>query len=174
MKISFPQRIDAGLGIELFEIAGGREDGLGVTVVQGLVQGGSADNSGILPGNSIIAVTVKKRSSDDVGVSIATECLGYYATVDAIRSLPPATGEEEEEIFILTVKRLCRKPKISLKLQFPPSMGVADQTLEFFSGENLRRAMLTRGVKLNDKYSARLTMEGLEIARQREPVLLAW
>jgi ferredoxin len=157
VKISFPRRLDAGLGIELLEIAGGRDDGLGITVVQGLVEGGSAEGSGIMKGDSIVAVEVQNRNSDSNGVSVATECLGYDATVDAILSLPPASADE---IFHLTVKRLRRKPKITLNLQFPPSTGEPNQTLELFSGENLRRAMLTRGVKLNDKFSKRFDSGG--------------
>lgn len=158
VKLSFPRRLDAGLGIQLLEIAGGREDGLGITVVEGIVKGGSADASGIMEGDSIIAISVKSKNSQDNGVSVSTECLGYDATVDAILSLPAASPDD---FFFLTVKRLRRKPKISLNLQFPPSMGEPDQTLELFSGENLRRAMLTRGVKLNDKFSRRFDSGGM-------------
>jgi ferredoxin len=158
VKIGFPRRLDAGLGVELMEIAGGRGDGLGITVVQGLVDGGSAFGSGVMQGDSIVAVTVKKRNSDDKGISVATECMDFDATVEAIMGLPPPSPDE---VFVLTVKRLRRKPKIFLKLQFPPSMEEPDQMLELFSGENLRRAMLTRGVKLNDKLSQRFDSGGM-------------
>ena len=168
VKVEFQRRPNAGLGIELLEIAGGREDGLGITVVSGLVEGGSADGSGVQLGDSITKLSVrrKKRVEDSDNVlteleelsSVGTECLGYDATVEAIGSLPPA--ESDDEVMVLTVKRLRRKPKVTLKLQYPPSQGEPDTTIELFSGELLRRAMLTRGVKLNDALSRRFDSGG--------------
>ena len=49
---------------------------------------------------------------------------------------------------------------MTLTLQYPPSEGEPDTTLELFAGENLRRAMLTRGVKLNDPLSLRFDSGG--------------
>eukprot|EP00542_Grammatophora_oceanica_P019852 CAMPEP_0194047436 /NCGR_PEP_ID=MMETSP0009_2-20130614/24703_1 /TAXON_ID=210454 /ORGANISM="Grammatophora oceanica, Strain CCMP 410" /LENGTH=331 /DNA_ID=CAMNT_0038693061 /DNA_START=54 /DNA_END=1049 /DNA_ORIENTATION=+ len=167
-RFVFPRRPDEGLGIMLLEIAGGREDGLGITVVDGLVEGGVSDGSGIMRGDSISKIAVMKRSDAASAasgvaekleeVAVGTECLGYDATVDAILSLPPA--ESNEEVFVVTVKRLRRKPKVKMTLMYPPSQGEEDITLELFSGENLRRALLTRGVKLNDPLAKRFDSGG--------------
>lgn len=169
VTVGFPRRQDSGMGILLEEIAGGREDGLGITIVSGLVEGGAADGSGILPGDSVSKIAIKKRNKDSGGVglsevdetlSISTECLGYDATVDQILSLPEC--ESDDEIFLITVKRLRRKPRVTVNLQFPPSQEDQQEiTLELFSGENLRRAMLTRGVKMNDAMSRRFDSGGM-------------
>eukprot|EP00957_Ditylum_brightwellii_P064969 4928557-Ditylum_brightwellii.AAC.1 len=52
-------------------------------------------------------------------------------------------------------------PKVTLNLQYPPSQNEPDVTIELFAGENLRRAMLTRGVKLNDALSRRFDSGGI-------------
>jgi ferredoxin len=166
IQVKFPRQ-SGGLGLELLEIAGGREDGLGIVVVSGIVEGGSADNSGVQLGDSIAQVAVQTvvQNNDMEGLmefqqesSVETECLGYDATVDAISSLPAAM--EDNEVIVLTLKRLRRKPKVTVKLQYPPSQQESDTTIELFSGENLRRAMLTRGVKLNDALSRRFDSGG--------------
>ena len=173
IKVAFPRVPGSGLGLELLELAGGRDDGIGITIVSGVVEGGAADNSGILPGDSIVKIELQRQSrQSDTGnqaglnveesqevFSVQTECLGYDKTVEAIISLPQA-DESVQETFVLTLKRLRRKPKVRLNLQYPPEMGEEDISLELFSGENLRRAMLTRGVKLNDKLSARFDSGG--------------
>jgi ferredoxin len=156
VQVSFTRKVEAGLGLLLQEVAGGRDDGLGITLVSSIVEDGPAASSGILIGDSIIKVTVVKRqqvqgagmTDVETQVSVATECLGYDATVEAILSLPPA--QTDDETLVITVKRLRRKPKVRVKLQYPPSQNEPDTTLEIFSGEILRQAMLVRGVKLND------------------------
>jgi ferredoxin len=162
VQISYPRKADSGLGIILQEIAGGRSDGLGITLVSGLVEGGPAEGCGILKGDSIVSVTVVRnmQQTQQGGVediqeqfSVPTECLGYDATVKAIQSLPPL--ENNKELFVVTVKRLRRKPKVRVTLQYPPSQNEPDTTLELFSGEILRQAMLVRGVKLNDPLAKR-------------------
>jgi ferredoxin len=169
VKVSFKRRIGEGLGMELLEIAGGREDGLGITVVDGIVKGGATDGKDVKVGDSIVAVAVLQtaRSTEEgslsdaeVSTSIDTECFGWDKTVEAIGSLPPAK-ESEDEFIVLTLKRLRRKPKVSIKLQYPPEQDEPDTTIELFAGENLRRAMLTRGIKLNDKLSERFDSGGM-------------
>ena len=164
VKVEFQR--GAGLGLELLEIAGGREDGLGITVVSGITEGGSAEGSGVQIGDSIVKVAVRRLSqvtgNDQLTeleeqAAVETECLGYDATVEAIGSLPP---KENGDIIVLTLKRLRRKPKVTVNLQFPPTQGQPDMTIELFSGENLRRAMLTRGVPLNDPLSKRFDSGG--------------
>lgn len=154
-----------GLGLELLELAGGREDGVGITICSGLVEGGNAETSGILPGDSIVSLmaVVANEAVDGQGQATSsvemenrpTECLGYDATVDAIMSLP-----EDWKALIVHVKRLRRKPKVTMRLQYPPYENEPDEVLELFAGENLRRAMLARGVKLNDVLSRRFDNGG--------------
>lgn len=170
-----------GLGIELQELAGGREDGLGITVVTGLIPGGAAEaavsftaagegrgKDVIRPGDSIASLSVSRvvavaakggagpavREAEET-VKVETECLSYDATVDAILSLPPpASGGDE---LVLTLRRIRRKPKVTVNLLYPPSQEDArdNSSIELFAGENLRMGMLARGVKLNDPLAAR-------------------
>jgi ferredoxin len=185
LKIVLPRgKTGGGLGIELLELAGygGSENygGLGITIASGLVPGGCAEFSGILPGDSISKIAVRRRQTaikqqettmeTEEVISVDTECLGYDATVDAILSLPPPIQDETttEEEMVLTIKRLRRKPKVSLTLQYPPSQHNTESDddgnnivrLELFAGENLRRAMLARGVKLNDALARRFDSGG--------------
>jgi ferredoxin len=168
VKVTIQRRIGEGLGIELLEIAGGRDDGMGITVVNGVSDGGCADGQDVMVGDSISQISVRKVQRDAGGEgglsdmeeieSVETECFGYDKTVEAIGSLPPA--ESTDEVIILTLKRLRRKPKVVVNLQYPPSFNEPDITIELFAGENLRRAMLTRGVKLNDPLSQRFDNGG--------------
>lgn len=169
-SLVFTVKREGGLGLILTEIAGGREDGIGITIVEEVLKGGNSENIGILPGDSIISLTVSqegtmKQSSDSRmietsqnRIAASTECLGYDATVDVLTSLPPPSSEDE--LIEIRVKRIRRKPKVSVRLQFPPEENNPDTTIELFSGENLRRAMLTRGVKLNDALSRRFDSGG--------------
>eukprot|EP00559_Dactyliosolen_fragilissimus_P003649 CAMPEP_0184866220 /NCGR_PEP_ID=MMETSP0580-20130426/21397_1 /TAXON_ID=1118495 /ORGANISM="Dactyliosolen fragilissimus" /LENGTH=246 /DNA_ID=CAMNT_0027365781 /DNA_START=186 /DNA_END=923 /DNA_ORIENTATION=- len=169
--LNFSVKREGGLGLLLTEIAGGREDGLGITVIEDLIEGGNAENSGILPGDSIVALTLNQfveNASDnqeqgsmqsmEAITALSTECLGYDKTIESILSLPEPRSQDET--IVVTVKRLRRKPKVTVKLQYPPSMEEPDSTIELFSGENLRRAMLTRGVKLNDALATRFDSGG--------------
>jgi len=167
--VEFPRSATKGLGIELVELAGGRDDGLGITVVSGLVEGGLAEGSGIMPGDSIAQVAVvrqrregKQQQKGVVSLSeteeelvVQTECLGWDATVAAIQSLPPANPEIYDEFYALKIKRIRRKPKVKINLQYPPEQNEPDATIELFAGENLRYGMLMRGVKLNDPLAQR-------------------
>uniref|UniRef100_A0A7S2EM48 2Fe-2S ferredoxin-type domain-containing protein n=1 Tax=Ditylum brightwellii TaxID=49249 RepID=A0A7S2EM48_9STRA len=168
--LQFEVKRAGGLGIQLLELAGGREDGLGITIVSGLVEGGNAEGCGIIEGDSIVQLTVLSKgasggmngsvlSETEERTSVSTECLGYDATIDSILSLPDLASEDET--VMVTVKRLRRMPKVTLNLQYPPSQNEPDVTIELFAGENLRRAMLTRGVKLNDALSRRFDSGGI-------------
>jgi ferredoxin len=168
VKVSF-RRSQASLGVQLLEIAGGRDDGLGITVVDGIVPGGAVDGKDVMVGDSIVAVSVVKAersttsstgmTETQVSTVVETECFGYDKMVEAIGSLPPLE-ETEDQLIVLTLKRLRRKPKVSIKLQYPPEQNEPDTTIELFAGENLRRAMLTRGIKLNDRLSRRFDSGG--------------
>lgn len=169
VQVRFP-RSSGGLGLELLELAGGREDGLGIVIVENVADGGAADGSGILPGDSIIQVAVQRQSRSstsldatetDESFAVETECLGYDKTVEALQSLPPAVDDSTvQEFFVITLKRLRRKPVVQVKLQYPPTMNEPDVALELFAGENLRRALLVRGTKLNDPLAARFDSGG--------------
>jgi ferredoxin len=153
-----------GLGLLLTEIAGGRDDGIGITIIEEvLVNGNAAIYSGLLPGDSIISLSVSQSTGNDVDTTrVATECLGYDATIDAITSLP--TPVSENEVVVVTVKRIRRQPKVTVKLQYPPNEKEKKQDedviVELYTGENLRRALLTRGIKLNDKLAIRFDSGG--------------
>jgi len=173
IKVSY-RRTQRSLGLELLEIAGGREDGLGITVISGIVKDGPVDGKDVMVGDSIVAVSVIKAQRTNTGsgnnngmtetqvtMAVSTECFGYDSMVEAIGSLPlPSEDDDEEEFIVLTLKRLRRKPKILIQLQYPPNQNEPDTTIELFAGENLRRAMLTRGIKLNDKLSLRFDSGG--------------
>lgn len=174
VKVQIPRKVGQGLGLELLELAGGREDGRGITIVSGLVPGGCADGSGVMEGDSISKVEVVMGDSsvmNNIGVNaglveeesqqnfaVETECLGYDKTVEAIGSLPLA--ESNSEKVILTLKRLRRKPTVKVNFQYPPEMQEDDITIELFAGENLRRTMLVKGLKLNDPLARRFDSGG--------------
>jgi hypothetical protein len=149
--LQFSIKRSGGLGLILTEIAGGRTDGIGITIIEEILDDGNSANVGLIPGDSIVSLFVSSssRNGDVVRTGVLTECLGYDATIDAITSLPPPTSEDD--VVNLTVKRVRRQPKISVRLQYPPDTDEDDVTIELFAGENLRRAMLTRGIKLNDR-----------------------
>mmetsp|Transcript_16198 Transcript_16198/g.46540 ORF Transcript_16198/g.46540 Transcript_16198/m.46540 type:complete len:366 (-) Transcript_16198:162-1259(-) len=168
LLVPIRRKAGEGLGIELQEIAGGREDGLGITVIMGLVEGGCAERCAgdvIRAGDSIGSITVKQTlqstgnmSEEETYVAV-TECLGYDATVDAILGLPQPSekgGESEvEQELMLSIKRVREKPRVKVNLRYPPSQNEPDSTIDLYAGENLRLAMLVRGVKLNDPLAKR-------------------
>ncbi len=167
--------IGTGLGIGLAELAGGREDGLGITVVSGLVEGGFTYGCDvdIMPGDCISSISVIRSTAltnasassaeqqqrvlaeKEETITVETECLGYDATVDAILSLPQPTIDSGNENLVLKIKRLRRKPKVKVNVRYPPSQKDDDVTLELFAGENLRFGMLVRGAKVNDPLAKR-------------------
>jgi hypothetical protein len=165
VSVIFPRQQEAGLGIQLLELAGGREDDVGITLVTGVAKGTPADGQDILPGDSIAQVSIVRNQRTLGGDAAAvvdtleefvakTECMSYDATVEAIQGLPPPSPNHDEYIS-LKLKRLRRKPKVTVKLQYPPSQNEPDATITFFAGENLRQGMLVRGVKLNDPLALR-------------------
>ena len=183
VSVTFP-RVADGMGIELLEIAGGgKESQLGITLISGVTKGGPADGQDIRIGDSISKVSVIYRKkmekplvddddddddddNDDVGVTnlseiqdeftVNTECLSFDATIDALSTLPSQQSDATYDVYYnLRLKRIRRKPKVTVKLQYPPSQNEPDTTLELFAGENLRQGMLIRGVKLNDPLAQR-------------------
>jgi hypothetical protein len=179
-SVEIPIPLDrVGLGIELLEIEGGREDGLGIVIVDGLVSGGNAekacqilettdDKESIMFGDSIsnAELIIRRRigsaaEQTDV-MSTRTECLGYESMANELVGLlaPLNVGNNntpriEEATVILTLKRLRRRPTINVKLQYPPSQNLPPETIQLLPGDNLRMAMLSRGIKLNDPLAQR-------------------
>ena len=161
-----------GLGIELLEVEGGRDDGLGVVIVNGLVPGGNTEKAcknaneqseTIMYGDSIASadLLLKRRySKGDVTdvTSIQTECLGYDALIGQLVGLLSPLNEDatiDSAAVILTLKRLRRRPRINIKLEYPPYQKLPPETITLQPGDNLRMAMLQRGIKLNDPLAQR-------------------
>lgn len=149
---------DGGLGMELLELAGGREDGIGITIVTGVTKGGNAEKAGIIPGDTISAVAVYETKKSNVGGlmegttsrTLNCECRDFENTIDALANFP---GDDADLVY-LDVKRIRRWPKIKVQVEYPPSQcaeGVDNvKQLELFAGENLMRALQTRRIILSD------------------------
>eukprot|EP00978_Attheya_sp_CCMP212_P012969 scaffold32351_cov60-Attheya_sp.AAC.7 len=144
-----------GLGMELLEIAGGRDDGLGITIVSAVTKGGNAERAGILPGDSIASLSV--ISSEASGNSIQEtervakcECLDFDSTIQVLTTVPG----NDATCISLGIKRIRRWPKVQVRVEYPKSQcaeGVSNvRDIELFAGENLRRAMLNRGIIMDD------------------------
>jgi len=170
ITLAFPRNPETGgLGIELEELAGGRPDGIGITIVAGLVEDGSAEEADLQAGDVLSSVSLIRRrartddSSSSSSISetqeeftAATDCLDYDSTVKAIGGTIPALQPDVfEDTFVLEIKRLRRLPKITVKLRYPPSQNEPDGTITLRASENLRQGMLVRGVKLNDPLAKR-------------------
>jgi len=161
-----------GLGMELLELAGGRDDGIGITIVQDVYEGGNAEKAGIIAGDSIAAVSVyettTKPSSVGAGVEEETkrrmtgcECADFDGTIDALTNFP---GDENEKLY-LDLRRIRRWPKIQVQVEYPPSQcaeGVDNvKNIELFAGENLMRALQNRGIILDDPGNVKCDFCGL-------------
>jgi 2Fe-2S iron-sulfur cluster binding domain len=167
VKTSFQRHPGSGLGIVLLELQSRDADGVGIVVVEELVEGGSAASSSeLIPGDSIVQIDVSNDNNSYSGDSkaatarVQTECLNYDRTIDAITSLPPGSDAAEVQTVVVTAKRIRRRPKVRVTFQYPPSQKESDLTLELFAGENLRRSMLVRGIKLNDPLARRFDSGG--------------
>jgi hypothetical protein len=163
ITVILPRKSGSSLGIGLQEIAGGRNDGIGITIVTDLIKGGLAQSNkaDILPGDSISSISVLRRKQDfnsglmdsQEVIKAKIECLGYDGTVEAILGLPSVQNDNEE--YVIKLKRLRRKPVVKVNLKYPPEQKVKDETIDLFAGENLRLGMLVRGVQLNDPLAKR-------------------
>lgn len=143
---------DGGMGMELLELAGGRDDDFGLTIIEGV--SGNAEKAGVLAGDSIASVqvrtsTVKGTNVKETQQSIDCECRNFDTTIGALTSIPP-----EIDAVILNLKRIRRWPKVNVVVEYPPSQvaeGVDNtETVQLFAGENLRRALLNRGIVMED------------------------
>ena len=157
-----------GLGVELLEVEGGRDDDLGITVATGLVPGGNAaraiattdDAPDIMYGDIIAAaeLVLDKEGGDTEIATANTECLGSDATVAALATLLERRDDRDSvrsAAMVLTLKRLLRRPDLRVKVQYPPEQGLPPETLRLQPGDNLRLSLLQRGIKLNDPLAQR-------------------
>ena len=135
---------EGGLGLELVEMANNQK-GVGIVVVEALVEGGNAAREGTLrPGDALAAC------GPEGGPLKLIEATPWDETVSALGAIE---GDRVEMI----VKRLVRIPKVDVTLKMA---GADDQRFTIFAGENLRQAMLSRGVKLNDPLARRFDSGG--------------
>jgi len=139
---------DGGMGIELLELAGGREDECGLTIVSGV--SGNAEKAGIIAGDSIASMETQKVTMSSGGESESRElfdceCKNFDTTIGLLSSFP-----SEIESLVLNVKRIRRWPKINIVVEYPPiqcAEGVDNkETVELFAGENLKQGLQTRGI----------------------------
>mmetsp|Transcript_31588 Transcript_31588/g.68193 ORF Transcript_31588/g.68193 Transcript_31588/m.68193 type:complete len:198 (-) Transcript_31588:105-698(-) len=117
------------------------------------------DGETIMYGDTIVSAELIMQqggSATDIR-SIKTECLGYDSTVEALVGMMSSLGSSsiQEASVILVLKRLRRRPNLSVKLYYPPEQDLPPETLQLQPGDNLRMALLTRGVKLNDPLAQR-------------------
>lgn len=174
VRVAVPIALDSpGLGIALLELEGGREDGLGITIVTGLVPGGNAekavamtmgeqldnDQETIMYGDTIVSaeMILQQRGSANTDIrSITTECLGYDSTIDAlVGMLSSLDNTIQEASIVLTLKRLRRRPNLFVKIYYPPEQDLPPETIQLQAGDNLRMALLQKGIKLNDPLAQR-------------------
>jgi len=144
---------DGGMGIELLELAGGREDECGLTIVSGV--SGNAEKAGIIAGDSIASMETQKVTMSSGGESESRElfdceCKNFDTTIGLLSSFP-----SEIESLVLNVKRIRRWPKINIVVEYPPiqcAEGVDNkETVELFAGENLKQGLQTRGIIFEDR-----------------------
>lgn len=121
------------LGLELTELMANGD--VGVVVVSGLTPDSPASNSNIEPGDVIAAVG-----------ETPTETMIYDRLVEVL----VAAGDTPQ----LKMKRLVLRPKVEVEITYARNE-YPDETHVLFAGENLRRAMLNRGVRLNDEFARR-------------------
>jgi len=137
---------DGGLGISLEELSSRPTDDLGIVIVNNI--SGNARNSG-LRDNDVI--TMVEWSTQDVR---RLEGKNYDSTIAALTT----PLDDSASSVSLYVKRIKKRPTVMTTLVY--SDGTPERTIKLFSGENLRRALLVRGIKLNDALARRFDSGG--------------
>ena len=135
-----------GLGVELLEVANNGE-GVGIVVVDGTVPGTSAADADLRPGDCIGAV------GPPGGPFVNVEARDWDGLVGALGDVP---GEQVE----LVVKRLAKAPVVNVVVNYANDE-YPKQTIQLNAGENLRQALLTRDIKLNDPLARRFDSAGV-------------
>ena len=143
---------DGGMGMNLLELAGGRDDSFGLTIVSEV--SGNAEAAGVVAGDSIASIQVITSAVDGTNGKetqdiYGCECRNFDTTIGLLSSFPPEIGS-----LVLNLKRIRRWPKVKVVVEYPPSQcaeGVDNkETLELFAGEKLRQALINRGIVMAD------------------------
>jgi len=146
VTVTIPRSEDApSLGLLLDEIASNGD--AGIVAVEGLIKGGNGEKATapLLVGDALVAAAEVGRPA--TGVSL--EGLPFDSVVERLSSLDSAIG------VVVSVKRLVRKPRATVTIRFPQVEERADEVLTLYEGANLRRAMLSSGMVLNDPLARR-------------------
>ena len=168
-----------GLGLELVELAGGRDDGYGLTIIENV--SGNAQAAGVLPGDSLGSVEVftmddtannnnnnnNSNNVEETQQTLDCECRDFDTTIGLLTSLPPPNHPLlDSGSIVLNLKRLRRWPKIDVVVEYPPVQVAegADNTerLTLTAGENLRRALLNRGIVMEDAVAPKCDFCGMK------------
>ena len=129
-----------GLGVELLEVANNGE-GVGIVVVEGTVPGTSAADADLRQGDCIGSV------GPPGGPFVNVEARDWDGLVEAL-------GDVEGDQVELVVKRLAKAPVVNVVVKYPNDEE-PEETIQLIAGENLRQALLTRRIKLNDPLARR-------------------
>lgn len=119
-----------GLGIQLTEVAENADDNVGIVVVSGVIADSPAADSPLKPGDVLSSVS---------GIDVQAK------TYDSLLSVLSRVGP----VVPIKAKRLSKRFKARLEIYYandesPPL------TDTIYANENLRRALLARGVNVND------------------------
>lgn len=142
-----------GMGMQLLELAGGREDGVGLTIVKAV--SGNALQAGVLPGDAMASISSTESILKGTSVSETRqvwncECQDFDTTLETLSSIP-----SHIENLQLNMKRIRKWPKIKVTVEYPPiqcAEGVDNTVdIELFAGENLKRGLQNRGIVLEDR-----------------------
>ena len=120
---------------------------VGVDEGDRLVEGGNGERAiggSIQAGDAFVAATSLGSSN-----TVTLEGLNYDGVLENLGALDPSKPVR------LQLKRLKRMPRATVRLVFPEVEKRPDETLTLFTGANVRRSMLSSGVKLNDPLARR-------------------
>lgn len=134
---------NGGLGLVLTEMAG-NADGRGLVLVS---QVNVESEPAVQVGDVITGVTAGDTFRE------RTTGLNYDLTVNAIAR---AKQEATDGILHLELDRLVERAKVQVEVV--DLLGTVHQTIDALAGENLRRLLLRRGIKLYDGRSKRFDM----------------
>ena len=161
--LTIQRKVGEGLGLDLLELAGGREDGVGLTMVQAV--SGVAQAAGVLPGDALASIQVSssvsvesasKQNSAALNIDTTTEqnvfdceCRDFDTTMATLVSA--LENASDDAVLTLSIQRIRRWPKITVAVEYPPSQCAnPDDRLEVITltgGENLRRGLLNRRIQ---------------------------
>jgi hypothetical protein len=146
LTMTIPRSEDApSLGLLLEEIASSAE--AGIVAIEGVVEGGNGEKASeaFMPGDALVAAA----SAGDPATGVALEGLTYDGVVEELSALDITRG------VVMQVKRLKRIPRATVTVKFPQAEARPDEVITLYPGANLRRAMLSSGMVLNDPLARR-------------------